>query len=176
MKLHQLTLLWAILLISLSLSAQSKKKLTPDNYKSWNRIKDVKIATNGSKVLYTLSGERTNKELHIYNTRSKDTYIFPRADQPSIDYSGNIFMWKSIADVDTIREQKRRKVKKEELPGDSLFIFDVVTNNTSVISTLKSYKTPDEYGGFVAYQLEPGGHPSDSLFLSKFKKKESKED
>ena len=72
---HQLTLLWAILLISLSLSAQSKKKLTPDNYKSWNRIKDVKIATNGSKVLYTLSGERTNKELHIYNTRSKDTYI-----------------------------------------------------------------------------------------------------
>ena len=176
MKLYQLTLLWAILLISLSLSAQSKKKLTPDNYKSWNRIKDVKIATNGSNVLYTLSGERTNKELHIYNTRSKDTYVFPRADQPSIDYSGNIFMWKSVADVDTIREQKRRKVKKEELPGDSLFIFDVVTNNTTVINTLKSYKTPDEYGGFVAYQLEPGGHSSDSLLLSKFKKKESKED
>ncbi len=175
MRLRQLILAYCILLFTVSISAQSKKQLTPDNYKSWNRIKDVKIAANGDNVIYTLSGERTNKDLHIYNTRSKDTYTFPRVNQPVIDYNGNVVMWKSIADVDSIREMKRRKVDKDDMPGDSLSIFDLIKGKISVMHTLQSYKSPAEYGGHVAYQLKPGGHPTDSLALSKFKKKESKE-
>lgn len=176
MRLHQFILSYGILLIAISASAQSKKQLTPDNYKEWNRIKDVKIAPNGDNVIYTLAGERTNKELHIYNTRTKGTYTFPRVSEPVIDYDGSIIMWKSIADVDTIREMERRKVDKEDLPLDSLFVFDMTKDKVSVMHTLKSYKTPKEYGGYLAYQLEPGGHPTDSFLLSQFKKKESKED
>jgi len=109
-----------IFVISYTLSAQNKKQLTPEDYKSWNRIKNVKIAPNGENIIYTLSGERTNKELHIYNTRTKGTYTFPRVEQPTIDYNGNIVMWKSVADVDTIREMKRRKIEDEEMPGENL--------------------------------------------------------
>lgn len=176
MRLHPLTLLCVILFTSLSISAQSKKQLTPENYKSWNRIKDVRIAPNGDNVIYTLSGERTNKDLHVYNTRTKDTYTFPRVDQPVIDYDGNFILWKSVADVDSVREMKRRKVDKEDMPEDSLSIFDLDKGNISVIHPLQSYKSPLEYGGFVAYQLKPGGHPTDSLLLSNLNKKESKED
>lgn len=176
MRLHQLILSFGILLLATSVSAQSKKELTPDNYKAWNRIKDVKIAPNGDNVLYTLSGERTNKNLHIYNTRMKDTYTFPRVSGPVFDYDGNIIMWKSVADVDTVRDMKRRKVEKDDMPGDSLSIFDLAKGKISVLHTLKSFKTPSDYGGYVAYQLEPGGHPTDSLALSQFKKKESKDD
>lgn len=175
MRLHQLILSYGLLLLAVTVSAQSKKQLTPDNYKSWNRIKDVKISPNGENVIYTLSGERTNKELHIYNTISKETYAFPRVDQPTIDYDGNIIMWKSVADVDTIRERKRGKVEDKDMPGDSLSIFDLAKGKISVLHTLKSYKTPTDYGGYVAYQLEPGGHPTDSLILSTYKKEESKE-
>ena len=173
---HQLLLLCSILIISITASAQNKKQLTPDNYKSWNRIKDVKISSNGDNVIYTLSGERTNKELHLYSTRNKGTYTFPRVDQPVIDYDGNVIVWKSIADVDSIRAMKRRKVDDKDLPGDSLSIFDIDKGKIAVMHTLKSYKVPREYGGYIAYQLEPGGHPTDSLLLSRFKKKESKED
>jgi len=174
---YRLPLLLSIFIISITaLSAQNKKRLTPENYKSWNRIKNVAIATNGDNVIYTLSGERTNKELHIYNTRSKDTYTFPRVEQPQIDYNGNIVLWKSVADVDTIREMKRRKVDEKELPGDSLSIFNLTKNKISVIHTLESYKAPAEYGGIVAYKIKPGGHPTDSLILNDLKKKESNED
>lgn len=163
-------------LINGSLLAQSGKRLTPENYKSWNKIKDVNISPDGSNVIYTLSGERTNKTLYIYNTENKNTYKFPRVDQPTIDYNGDIVIWKSIADVDSVREMKRRQVEKANMPGDSLSIFDMSKGKIAVMHTLKSYKTPNEYGGFLAYQLKPGGHPTDSLLMNKLKKKESKED
>lgn len=155
---------------------QSKMQLTPDNYKSWNRIKDVQISPNGSHVIYTLSGERTNKSLNVYNTATKNSYSFPRVGQPTIDYNGSIILWKSVADVDTVREMKRRGIEKADMPGDSLSIFDMDKGKITVLHTMKSFKTPKEYGGYVAYQLEPGGHPTDSLVINKLRKKESKED
>ncbi len=164
-----------LITLNVSLVAQSKKQLTPENYKSWNRIKDVKIAPDGSNVIYTLSGERTNKTLYIYNTANKDSYSFARVNQPTIDFGGDIVMWKSVADVDTVREMKRRQIDKADMPGDSLSIFDMRKGKITVLHTLKSFKTPDEYGGYVAYQLEPGGHPADSLVINSLKKKESKE-
>jgi len=136
-------IIFILLLMGTSISAQNKKVLTPDNYKTWNRIKDVKIAPNGSNVIYTLSGERTNKSLYIYNTESKNSYNFPRVKQPTIDYNGDVVIWKSIADVDTTREMKRREVDKSDMPGDSLSIFDMKKGKISVMHTLKSFKTPE---------------------------------
>lgn len=176
MPLSNLKFVFVFFIISISLSAQNKKTLTPDNYKSWNRIKDVKIAPNGDNVIYTLSGERSNKELWIYNTKTKKSNSFSRAKSPSIDYNGNVILWKTVADADTIREMKRRKVDKDDMPNDTLSIFDTNSDNISMIPNVKSYKNPMEYGGYVAYQLKAGGVPADSVILGQFKKRESKDE
>ena len=79
---------------------------------------------------------------------------------------------------------KSRKVKKKDLPKDSLGILNLKTNNLTKIGNIKSYKLPEEWSGYVAYQLEEitkekekdddGEEEKDSISEKKEKKKKAK--
>lgn len=55
---------------------------------------------------------------------------------------------------DSIVELKRKKVKKDKMPKDTLGIFDIKKNSLVKIAHVKSYKVPEKWSGYVAYQLE----------------------
>lgn len=168
---------WLIILLALiSVSSFAQKKsLTPDNYGTWNRIKDVSISPKGNTVIYTLSGETSNKSLHIYDANKNETYSVDRVSDPNIDYSGNAVMYLSVADVDTVREMKRRKVDKADMPKDSLSIFYLNQSKIAQVYPVKNYQVPTKYGGYVAYLLTPKGSKKDSTILSELDREESKE-
>ncbi|MEL7145264.1 MAG: prolyl oligopeptidase family serine peptidase, partial [Bacteroidota bacterium] len=47
---------------------------------------------------------------------------------------------------------RRQKVKKDDLPKDSLIVYTLGSGNTVKIPDLISYKVPQKWGGWVAYQ------------------------
>ena len=49
---------------------------------------------------------------------------------------------------------KKRKVKKDKLPKDSLGVFNLKTKSLTKIGNIKSYKIPEKWSGHIAYQLE----------------------
>ena len=49
---------------------------------------------------------------------------------------------------------KRRKVKKDKMPLDSLGIFNIDKLTLQKISNIKSYKIPEKWSGFIAYTYE----------------------
>ena len=49
---------------------------------------------------------------------------------------------------------KRMDVDQDELPGDTLGVFNLRTKVLSKIPNVKSYKIPEEWGGMVAVLLE----------------------
>ena len=55
---------------------------------------------------------------------------------------------------DSMRLMKLDKVKKTDLPKDSLGIFDVQTGKTERIPMVKSFKIPKEWAGYLVYQKE----------------------
>jgi len=140
-----------------------KKTMTPEVYKTWNRISDVNLSTNGEWSLYTVHPEKGNKSLYIHNNQDGNEYIFPRAESPTFDHNGETVIFKTKPDYESVRNLKRLKTPKKKLPSDTLSIYTLKSSNFEKIPNLKSFKTPDKWGGYVAFLLKPDHATPDSL-------------
>ena len=123
------TRLFLLLIISFfvfnNIDAQSKKEMTPDTYLEWNRITSEKISNNGDWVKYHLEAEKGDKTLKIYNTRANKTYTFDRVGNSDIDGESKHVIFMMAPAYDKVRALKRKKVKKEDMPKDTLCIYDL---------------------------------------------------
>ena len=91
-----------------------KKTMTPEVYKTWNRISDVNLSTNGEWSLYTVHPEKGNKSLYIHNNQDGNEYIFPRAESPTFDHNGETVIFKTKPDYESVRNLKRLKTPKKK--------------------------------------------------------------
>ncbi len=69
-------------------------------------------------------------------------------------YDSNYAVFTITAWRDSVLAMKSRKIKKEDLPKDSLGILDLKNNSLTKIAQVKSYKLPEKWTGYLAYQLE----------------------
>ncbi|MFT4535432.1 MAG: dipeptidyl aminopeptidase/acylaminoacyl peptidase [Saprospiraceae bacterium] len=160
------TRLFLLLIISFfvfnNIDAQSKKEMTPDTYLEWNRITSEKISNNGDWVKYHLEAEKGDKTLKIYNTRANKTYTFDRVGNSDIDGESKHVIFMMAPAYDKVRALKRKKVKKEDMPKDTLCIYDLDLKVLTKIPNVKSFKLPKKMKGYMAY-LKDAEMPKDSL-------------
>ncbi len=142
-----------ILFISISVFAQ-KKALDHTDYALWNTIKGSTLAPDGSYVLYSLEkGERDNF-LKVKDIGGTTVFEHERSSKGKFTYDSHFVLFTIEAWKDSVTAMKSRKVKKKDLPKDSLGILNLKTNSLTKIGNIKSYKLPEEWSGYVAYQLE----------------------
>ena len=172
-----------ILLISISVFAQ-KKILDHSDYALWNTNKGSTLAPDGAHVLYSLEkGERDNF-LKVKAIQGKTVFQHERSSKGTFSYDSNFVLFTVKAWKDSITAMKSRKVKKKDLPKDSLGILNLKTNSLTKIGNIKSYILPEEWSGYLAYQLEEiskekekdddGEEENDSIPEKNEKKKEPK--
>lgn len=131
-----------------------KKALEHTDYDLWNTIEQPMLAPDGTKVLFTL--ERGEKD-HFFKVKGVDgTLIFEHDRSPNalFNYDSNYVLFTIKAWKDSVIAMKSRKVKKEDLPKDSLGILNLNTKEVTKIPRVKSFKVPEEWSGYLAYTLE----------------------
>lgn len=165
--------------LSISISAFSQKKvLDHSDYEIWKTISGSSIAPNGEHVLYTLEqGERDNF-LKVKKTNGSLVFEHDRSSKGNFSYDSKYVFFTIKAWKDSVTAMKSRKVKKKNLPKDSLGILNLNTGNVFKAAPIKSYQVPEEWSGYVAYMLdeikaEKKEKSTDSLTLQKDKSKES---
>ena len=142
-----------MLLISVSVFAQ-KKILDHSDYALWNTIKGSTLAPDGAYVLFSLEkGERDNF-LKVKDIQGKTVFQHERSSKGKFTYDSHFVLFTIEAWKDSVTAMKSRKVKKKDLPKDSLGILNLKTNSLTKIGNIKSYKLPEEWSSYVAYQLE----------------------
>lgn len=141
-----------LILISLTTFAQ-KKVLDHKDFEIWNSIKGQTISNDGNFVMYSL--EKGEKDSHIKIKDSKANLVFEHERSEKGQFTDNakyalftIKPWK-----DSIVELKRKKVKKDKLPNDTLAIYNLSSRSLVKIGNVKSYKIPQKWNGYVAYSL-----------------------
>ena len=168
-----------ISLISLtSIWTQGKKIMDPSVYNEWRKITNTSISADGHWVVYNLEIERGDKTLKLYHTPTDETYTFDRAQQAKIDYESYALYFHINAAEDSIRQMKRKKMKEDDMPKDTLGIFNLRSKKLSKIPNVKSYKIPEKWGGILAVSLEKQGPSKKDTSATEEppkKKKESKE-
>ncbi len=172
-----------ISLITLSLFAQSLKTMTPETFNVWNTIKETRISNDGQYVVYNVGNESGDPTLHIYSHATGNTIRFKRGSKPQISADNQWLVFKLSAAVDTIRALKLKKVKKEDLPNDSLVIYHLRDRSVITIPDVQSYKLPEEWNDWLVYKkeavpLQPKENTSNDTTETKVKKprKPKKED
>ncbi len=142
------------LVLSCSVILAQKKVLDHSDFEIWNSIKNKSISPNGNYIMYSLEKGEADQYLKIKDSRAKLVFQYDRGSKGRFTYDSSYAVFTINAWRDSVLAMKKRKIKKKDLPKDSLGIFDLKNNSLIKIGNVKSYKIPEKWDGYLAIQLE----------------------
>ncbi|MCK5821593.1 MAG: DPP IV N-terminal domain-containing protein, partial [Bacteroidales bacterium] len=144
-----------ISLFSISISAQEKKTLTPDDYDQWQSLRSAVISQNGEWVAYQVTMSEGNDTLYMVNT-STDT-VYKEAFGTRMQFTADSKFATYLIGVSK-KEQEKLKKKKSSVHY-KLAILNLENGKKDIYPEVSGVTLPKE-----------GSH----LLLSMYKPKESK--
>jgi len=147
-------LIIALFIVTITSSYSQKKILDHKDFEIWNTIRSQKISGNGNTIMYLVEKGEKDSQLKIKNNKGQVIFEHERAERPVFTNNSKVALFTVKPWKDSIKELKRKKVKKNKLPKDTLAIYKLETNEFLKIPNVMSYKTPEKWDGFVAYLLE----------------------
>ncbi|MBT8320393.1 MAG: hypothetical protein KJO90_01855, partial [Eudoraea sp.] len=166
-------------MLCVTASTAQKKILDHGDFDIWNSIENESLSTTGEHVIYDLERGEADHFLKLRETDGDLIFSYDRGTEGVFTYDSEYAVFKIKAWKDSVLGMKRRKVKKNKLPKDSLGIYHIKTGKLEKIAGLKSMKLPEKWSGFLAYQIETAEkkkQPKDTTSAKKAKpaKKEGK--
>jgi len=145
--------LYIILLFIGVNSFAQKKILDHKDFDIWNTIKNQDISVDGKYIIYSLEKGEKDNHLKIKDANASLIFDHERSENGRFTYNSSHVLFTIKAWKDSVTEMNRRKVKKNNMPKDTLGIFNLKTKSLTKIPNVKSYKTPNKWSGMVAYLL-----------------------
>ncbi len=136
------------------LCAQTKKPLTHDVYDGWKSVGQRAISNDGRFIMYAINPQEGDGELIIQNVETGYKKTIPRGYNAAFTEDSKFAVLSIKPAYQDTRQAKIKKKKADDMPKDSLAILALSTDSLMKIARVKSYKTPEKAGGWVAYQLE----------------------
>lgn len=152
LKLKPLILCTFLLIINF-FSAQ-KKPLDHSVYDAWQSVGSRLISNDGKWLGYYVDAQEGDGNLYIYSTINKTQQKFPRASKLFLTSDSKFAIFTVKPFYKDIKAVKDKKLKKDKLAKDSLYLVNLSKNKIEKIANVKSYKAPFKGGSFVAYLLE----------------------
>src|ERR1043165_2577127 len=163
----------------LSAQQQAKRPITHQDYDSWRSITASQISRDGKFVAYAYMPEDGDGEIVVRNIATGVDWRAPRGyrppapppDDPSINVAEfqaeqarlvrPVFTADSRFVVFTteptkaeVNKAKKEKKKPEDMPKNGLSIMDLSNGTVTRIERVKTFRVPEDAGGFIAYQME----------------------
>ena len=155
MKQSPTLLLFALSLYSSLLFSQNKKPLDHADVHRWRKIEQQRISNDGQWVAWVqTSVTESDPALHLWNARTEQTRVFPRATEARFSEDNKLLIFRIKPALDTLKAQRRRKVKDEDLPKDTLGIFTLADGQLEKIPRLRNFSVPEKWSGWLFYQIE----------------------
>jgi dipeptidyl aminopeptidase/acylaminoacyl peptidase len=146
-----------ILLIALNITAQetNKKEITSGDYALWHSVSGEQISTDGSKVVFELKPQQGDGSLVFKELRQNEADTLRRGTKATFDFSGDFLVYHIQPPLESVKSARRKKVKKEDLPLDSLGIFHTRQRTLDKFANVKSYAMPETATDWVAFLVKP---------------------
>jgi len=112
------------------------------------------ISNDGNIIVYKTEPWKGDPTLKITNSSGKEIKSINSGTNAKITNNSQTVVFKIKPKEELVRELKLKKTKKEDMPEDSLVIFNVNSNNLNKYAKLKSYKVPEKWDGWIAFQTK----------------------
>ena len=165
----------------LALQAQSNgtlKALQHEDFDLWRSIENTRISPDGRWICYELTPLDGDSELVLYDASQQKESRFSRAEDPEFSADNFFLVFRIKPSQDSLDALRRKKVKKEDFPKDTLVVYDLRQGKMEKIPNVKSWFLPTYWGGQIAWWHEPAktaSVKSDSTKTEPKAKKESSE-
>ncbi|HPR86164.1 MAG TPA: prolyl oligopeptidase family serine peptidase [Prolixibacteraceae bacterium] len=161
-----LLLLFCIgILTGVNAQVANKKPLTTNDFANWKVINNPIVSGDGRYVSYEVNPQKGNGVLIVKLAEGKKEDVLPRGYGASFSSESDFIVYKIKQPVDSIRAAKKKKLKKEQMPKDSIGIFVFRQHKIYKYPNLKQYSLPKENATWVAFLTD----------MKKDKKKTDKE-
>jgi len=136
--------------------AQSKKVLDHSVYNEWRRVDKQLISNDGKFLAYsTKTNGIGNYDVRLHRSNGEAILSYKRASKPTFSNNSQFLLFQISPDVFEERDLKRVKTKEEDMPKDSLAIYELGSGAMNKIAGLKSFKLPEKWDDYVVYLYEP---------------------
>ena len=132
----------------------AKKPLGHSVYDGWKEIPYKALTPDGNFAAFTVNPQDGDGKVIFYNLKTTAQDSVKRAAEIALTYDSRHAVFKIKPQQKLVKDLRRHKKKKEDLPKDSLGIYSFATRKTEKIADVKSFKAPEKAGGILAYQLE----------------------
>ncbi len=168
-------LLFVIIAVtSANFATAQKKMLDHADFDIWKTIQREQISDDGRWVVYEVAPEDGDGMLHIYDGNNGTQRTYARGTRASTSADSRFVAFTIKPHQDSLDAMQRRKVKKDDMPKDSLAILDLNSGALIKIANVQSFKLPEKWSGWIAYHLEPAAANGDDENAQKQKKENKK--
>jgi hypothetical protein len=162
------------LIASSTLIHGQKREMTIEDLATWKFIESPALSPNGTWVSYEVHAEQGDPAIHLYNTTSGTEYYWPNASDLKVSRSEAWAAFKTSAPKEVVKDLKRKKVKEDKLPADTLVILDLASGTTYKTPGVKEIYLPDSLPNLLLYTTTAPFTPTDSLKKDPAKKRDKK--
>lgn len=139
---------------SISLSHAQKKPIDHSVYDNWKSISRPEISKSGKYIYYSIMPQEGDALSILSDAKKNQILSVPRASDLQLSENEKFLATLIKPLFQETRQAKIKKKKPEEMPKDSLLIFDL-TNEVSIkYPQVKSYKLPKKGNDYLAFLSE----------------------
>jgi dipeptidyl aminopeptidase/acylaminoacyl peptidase len=132
-----------------------KKPLDHSVYDGWKEISYKALTPDGNHAVCLINPQEGDGRAVFYHLKTGIQDSVRRAADMAITFSGGHAVFKIKPPHQLVKDLRRQKKKKEDLPKDSMGIYDFSSRKVAKVPDVRSFKLPEKAGGFAAFQLEP---------------------
>jgi dipeptidyl aminopeptidase/acylaminoacyl peptidase len=163
-NLFRLMLLVLLFPFSMNVAKSQQKIMQNDAYGIWKKIDQQRIANNGEWVAYSVvPNTEGDSRLHLWNAKTQQNQVFERATEFAFSADNQFLVFRIKPALDSLKAKRRKKVKEDDLPKDTLGILNLQTNELRRVASVKNYQLPQKWAGYIAYQLEPAAKKKEEV-------------
>lgn len=155
------TFLLFFLFFQHSATAQ-KKPLTVADFDQWKSISNIKLSKDGSYALWQTEPQEGDGTLYLHTMANGKTRSFARASGARLTGDNQFLVFTVKPAYAVVREAKRKKTKKDDMPKDHLVVLTLATGKTDTIKNIDSYTMPAEEGNWLAVTLKVEESPKET--------------
>lgn len=141
-------------LSAISLTYAQKKPIDHTVYDSWNVISKPEISKSGNLIFYSITPQEGDATSILKNANNQQLLQIPRGADLKLTKDEKHLLGLIKAPFQEVRQAKIKKKKPDEMPKDSLLVFNIAKNQSSKFAQVKSYKIAKDGNDFVAFLHE----------------------
>jgi dienelactone hydrolase len=145
--------LFPVVLLSICLSAQNnaKKPISMDDFAVWKTLVNPIVSSDGKLAAFELNPQKGDGMLIVKSIDAKKSDSISRAFDARFSPETDYIVYKLKQPEDSIRSAKKKKLKKEQMPQDSLGVLVFRHHKKYAFANLKQYSLPKENAKWVAF-------------------------